>query len=89
MIRKRLGPLMYEIDWSLVWKRHVDHLKSLGTEVKDSKQETEEDIIIPTSLDERPATTAQNNEQQPAELARRYPQREHQCPDCYTPQTCN
>ena len=82
---------MYEIetDTGLVWKRHVDHLKSLGTEVKDSKQETEKDIIIPTSLDERPATTAQNNEQQPAEPARRYPQRERRCPDRYTPQTCN
>ena len=91
VIRKRLGPLMYEIetDTGLVWKRHVDHLKSLGTEVKDSKQETEEDIIIPTSLDERPATTAQNNEQQPAEPARRYPQRERRCPDHYTPQTSN
>ena len=88
VIRKRLGPLMYEIetDTGLVWKRHVDHL---GTEVKDSQQETEEDIIIPTSLEERPAATAQSNEQQPAEPARRYPQRERRCPERYTPQTGN
>ena len=33
VIRKQWGPLMYEIetDTGLVWKRHVDHLKSLGT----------------------------------------------------------
>ena len=62
---------MYEIetDNGLVWKMYVDHFKSLETEVKDSQQETEEDIIIPTSLEERPAATAQSNEQQPAELA--------------------
>ena len=78
---------MYEIETNtgLVWKRDVDHLKSLGIEVKDSQQETEEDII-PTSLEERPAATAQSNEQQPAEPARSYPQR---CPERYTPQTCN
>ena len=85
---------MYEIktDTGLTWKKHVKHLKSLGTVVKDSQPETEEDIIIPTSLVERPAAGAQSNEQQPAESAepvRRYPQREHQCPKCYTPQTGN
>ena len=36
-----------EIDTGLIWKRHVDHLKSLGTVVKED--------IIPTSLEERPS----------------------------------
>ena len=62
---------MYEIktDTGLIWKKHVKHLKSLGNVVKDSQPETEEDIIIPTSLVERSAASAQSNEQQPAEPA--------------------
>ena len=89
MIRKRLGPLMYEIqtDTGLIWKRHVNHLKGLGTVLNDAQPETEEDLIVPTSLRERPAATTQSNEQppaEPAEPARRYPQREHRCPERYT-----
>ena len=57
MIRKRLSPLMYEIqtDTELIWKRHVNHLKGLGIVVNDAQPETEEDITIPTSLEERRA----------------------------------
>ena len=82
---------MYEIETD-TGKRHVNHLKILGTVVKDFQLETEEDIIIPTSLEERPAATAQSNEQQraePAEPVRRYLQRECRCPKHYTPQTGN
>ena len=94
VIKKRLGPLMYEIetDTGLIWKRHVDHLKSLGTVVKDAQPETEENIIIPTGTEERSAATAQSNEQLPAEPAepvRRYPQRERRQPERYTPETGN
>ena len=71
VVRKRLGPLMHEIqtDTGLIWKRHVDHLKGLGTVVNDTQPETKEDIIIPTSPEERPAATTENNEQPPAEPA--------------------
>ena len=94
VIRKRLGPLMYEIqtDTGLIWKRHVNHLKGLGTIVNNAQPETEEDIIINTSLEERPAATTQSNEQlpaEPAEPARRYPQRERRCPERYSPETGN
>ena len=59
VVRKRLGPLMYEIhtDTGLIWKRHVNHLKGLGIVVNDPQPEIEEDVIIPTSLEERPAAT--------------------------------
>ena len=95
VVRKRLGPLMYEIqtDTGLIWKRHVDHLKGLGTVVNDAQPETEEDIIIPTSPEVRPpAATTENNEQppaEPAEPARRYPQRERRRPERYTPESGN
>ena len=94
VIRKRLGPLMYEIqtDTGLIWKRHVDHLKGLGTVVSDVPPETEEDFVIPTGLQERPAATTPSNEQppaEPAEPARRYPQRERRCPERYTSETGN
>ena len=71
VVRKRLGPLMYEIqtDTGLIWKRHVDHLKGLGTVVNDALPKPEEDIIIPTSPEERPAATMENNKQPPAEPA--------------------
>ena len=88
VIKKRLGPLMYEIETDT----GVDHLKSLGTVVKDAQLETEEDVIIPTGTEERPAATAQSNEQppaEPAELVRRYPQRERRQPERYTPETGN
>ena len=83
---------MYEIqtDTGLIWKRHVNHLKGLGTVLNDAQPETEEDFIIPTSLQERPATTTPSNEQppaEPAEPARRYPQRERRYPECYTSET--
>ena len=94
VIRKRLGPLMYEIqtDTGLIWKRHVDHLKGLGTVVSDAPPETEEDFVISTGLQERPAATTPSNEQppaEPAEPARRYPQRECRCPEHYTSETGN
>ena len=94
VMKKRLGPLMYEIetDTGLIWKRHVDHLKSLGTVVKDAQPETDKDIVIPTGIEERSAATAQSNEQPPAEPAepvRRYPQRERRQPERYTPETGN
>ena len=94
VVRKRLGPLMYEIqtDTGLIWKRHVDHLKGLGTVVNDAQPETEEDIIIPTSPEERPTATTENNEQppaKPAEPARRYPQKRPQHPEHYTPESGN
>ena len=56
VIKKRLGPLTYEVetDTELIWKRHVDHLKSLGTDVNDSPSDTEEGVIIPTWLEENP-----------------------------------
>ena len=67
VIRKRLGPLIYEIqtDTGLIWKRHVDHLKDLETVVSDAPPETEEDFVIPTGLRERPALLLQamNNHQ--------------------------
>ena len=85
---------MYEIqtDTGLIWKRHVDHLKGLGTVVNDAPPETEEDFVIPTGLQERPAATTPNNEQppgEPAELARRYLQRERRRPEHYTSETGN
>ena len=94
VIRKRLGQLMYEIqtDTGLILKRHVDHLKGLGTVVNDAPPETEEDFVIPTGLQERPAATTPSNEQppaEPAEPARRYPQRERQRPEHYTSETGN
>ena len=94
VIRKRLGPLIYEIqtDTGLIWKRHVDHLKDLGTVVSDAPPETEEDFVIPTGLRERPAATTPSNEQppaEPAEPARRYPQRERRPPERYTSETGN
>ena len=48
--------------------------------------------MIPTGLQERPAATTPSNEQppaEPAEPARRYPQRERQCPERYTSETGN
>ena len=62
VIRKRFGPLMYEIqtDTGLIWKRHVDHLKGPRTVVNDAQPETEEDII-PTSLEERHLLPSNNS----------------------------
>jgi len=81
VIKKRLGPLIYELktDTRLMWKRHVD-LKGLGTVVNDAQPVTEEEVIIPTWLEERSAANNQNNEPPanvPTEPARRYPYREH------------
>ena len=44
VVKKRLGPLTYEVDTDtgLIWKRHVDHLKGLRTVVNDSPPDTEE-----------------------------------------------
>ena len=84
--------MRYRHDTGLIWKRHVNHLKGLGTVVNDVQPETKEDIIIPTSPEERPAPTTENKKQppaEPAELARRHPQRECWCPEHYTPESGN
>ena len=69
---------------------NVNHLKGLGTVVNDAQPQTKEEIIILTSLEERPAATTQNNEQppaEPAEPARRYPQKERRHPKHCTPES--
>ena len=90
VIKKRFAPLTYELktDTGLTWKRHVDHLKGLGTVVNDALPVIEEEVIIPTWLEERSAANASNNEPlTTVSNVRRCPYREHRSLKCYTPET--
>ena len=91
VVKKRLGPLTYEVetDTGLIWKRHVDHLKSLGAVVNDSPAHTEEEVINPTWLEEKPSKSNQSTEPTPTEPVRRYPRRKHRRPKFYNQQTGN
>jgi len=70
-VKKRLGPLTYliETDTGQIWKRHVDHLKSLGhpsvpqsTEEEQLPHQSELDSStspVATSISESDANTEQ------------------------------
>ena len=56
VVKKRLGPLTYLIQTQdgLIWKRHIDYLKSLGHDVivpETIDDASDEEIIFPTWLD--------------------------------------
>ena len=83
VVKKRLGPLTYLIETQdgLTWKRHIDHLKSLGHDItvpETVDDASDEEIIFPTWLDTSSPTMPDSvdipspaSEQPPA---RRYPQ---------------
>ena len=64
-------------------------MKGLRTAVNDSPPDTEEEVIIPTWLEENPSRSDQSTEPTPTEPVRRYPQREHRRPKRYDQQTGN
>ena len=86
VVKKKLGPLTYLIQTQdgLTWRRHIDHLKSLGSDAS-VPEPADEEIIFPTWLDTSspsvPDTVdhspAPTSEQQPIQ---RYPQRESRHP---------
>ena len=99
VVKKKLGPLTYLIETQdgLTWTRHIDHLKSLGHNVPDPGQSTDDEIIYPSWLDNpqmssqsRPDTVNNNpapvSEQVPT---RRYPLRESRRPPSRYPQESN
>ena len=49
VVKKKLGPLTYLIQTQngLTWKRHIDHLKSLGHDVS-VPEPADEEVIFPS-----------------------------------------
>ena len=90
VVKKKLGPLTYLIQTQsgLTWKRHIDHLKSLGhtAPVQEVPDSPEEEPIYPSWLDSHTNDTPANvpNEANSStaseQSTRRYPQRESRRP---------
>ena len=94
VVKKKLGPLTYLIETQdgLTWKRHIDHLKSLGHNAPEPES-TDDEIIYPSWLDQPQTSspsvpdTVDNN---PAPVSeRRYPLRESRRPPSRYPQESN
>ena len=99
VVKKKLGPLTYLIETQdgLTWTRHIDHLKSLGHNVPDPRQSTDDEIIYPSWLDNPQMSsssepdTVNNNPSPVSEQVptRRYPLRESRHPPSCYPQESN
>ena len=88
IVKKRLGPLTYLIETTagFLWKQHIDHLRSVGTnsETEPSTNDSPDDDTdpLPTLPSESSENVDESNdtatEATPTE--RRYPQCEHRLP---------
>ena len=100
-ITKQLGPVTFEIRVcdGQTWKRHVDHIKTLGEKdiLKEvSKEQEPEDCgdfleILPTSSATPESAAVPSTEEPPttAFVPRRYPTRERHPPNWFSVKTCH
>ena len=90
-VTKRLGPLTYlvETESGQIWKRHIDHLKSLHQENVPNNGEDDQLVCVPEGEDTTSATvSAENANAEPQattdtesqSTSRRYPLRESRRP---------
>ena len=99
IIKKRLDPLTYLVEThsGQHWRRHIDHLKSVGTNVSQASKDkshadnTDDIEIIPTYPTELNGSTEESSTvptyTSPIVTGRRYPQREHRPPLRYRPES--
>ena len=96
IIKKRLGPLTYlvETQSGQLWKHHIDHLRSVGTNISSSVTEelqTGDIEMLPTVPTESNTSTEESStvpaNATPIVTGRRYPQREHRPPLWYRPES--
>ena len=91
IVKKHLGPLTYLIETTagLLWKRHIDHLRSVGTnsETEPSTNDSPDDDTdplptLPSESSENVDGSAESNDTatEATLTERRYPQREHRLP---------
>ena len=99
IVKKRLGPVTYlvETNSGQHWRRHIDHLKSVGTNVSQASRDKphaddlDDTEIIPTFPTELNGSTEESGMVQTDAstivTGRRYPQREHRPPLRYRPES--
>ena len=92
VIKKRLGPLTYLVEThsGQQWKRHIDHLRSVGTTFSHPRNEEPpaDDIETLPALPAESCTEESSTvpaEPTPIVTGRRYPQCEHRPPLWYRP----
>ena len=95
VVKKRLGPLTYlvETQSGQTWKRHIDHLRSIGTKMSSpvSEELQSDDIeMLPTVPAESNTGTEESStvpaDATPIVTGRRYLQRERRPPLWYRPE---
>ena len=81
-IKKRLGPLTYliETESGQLWRRHIDHLKSLGRASSPQTNEEEQPVYFPDNEMTTQATNDSENTNAKQTASRRYPLRESRRP---------